>query len=154
MEVNVQILVAAEDRCTMEAGSVWTSFKMGRLSILIGSLAIAALPMAASGQQGPGEVPKVQRPIIILNRDPDLHDLNALAEKNAKKRNFDEANMARKRAIEDETNKLLILARDLQAKTEKQGSGPLPRLLVREAEVIEFLANDVKQKMKLTVGAD
>ena len=144
----------AESRCTMEALLARTSFRMGRLSILIGFLTIAAPPVAANGQQGPAEPPKVQRPIIILNRDPDLHDLNALAEKNARKRNFDQANEARKRAIEDETDKLLILARDLQAKTVKQASGPLPPILVREAEVIEFLANDVKEKMKVSVGAD
>jgi hypothetical protein len=60
----------------------------------------------------------------------------------------------RKRVIDDETNKLLILARDLKMKTDNLGSAPLTRTMVREAEVIELLANDVKKKMKLTVSAD
>lgn len=84
----------------------------------------------------------------------DSQELNELAEKSAKTKNFAAANEARKHAIEEETNKLLILAKDLKAKTDNLGSGPLSPTLLREAEVIEILANDVKQKMKLTVNSD
>lgn len=56
--------------------------------------------------------------------------------------------------MDDEANKLLILAKDLKAKADNLGSGPLPPTLMREAEVIEILANDLKEKMKLTVNTD
>lgn len=104
------------------------------------------------GQQGAAQVPP--KPIVIPNRNLDSHELNDLAQKNARRKNFEAANEARKKVIEDETNKLLILARDLKAKTANLGSGPMPPMLVREAEVIEILANDVKEKMRLTVNAE
>lgn len=122
-------------------------------ALVAGCLAAAALSFAPGhGQQSSS--PQVQRPIVIFNRDPDVHDYNDMAKKNARKRNYDAANEARKIQIDDEANKLLILARDLKAKTDKLESGALPQQLVREAEVIEFLANDVKQKMRLTVTGD
>jgi hypothetical protein len=69
-----------------------------------------------------------------------------------KQQNFDAANALRTKQIIDDTTKLLILSRDLKAKTDKIGNEPLPKILVREAEVIELLAHDVQRKMKLTVG--
>jgi hypothetical protein len=104
------------------------------------------------GQQGAAQVPP--QPIVIPNRTLDSHELNALAEKNTRKKNYEAANVERKRVIDDETNKLLILARDLKLKTDNLGGGPLTPTMVREAEVIELLANDVKEKMKLTINAD
>ena len=94
------------------------------------------------------------RPIVIPNRTLDTHELNQLAENNARKKNYAAANAERKRLIDDETNKLLILARDLKTKTDNLGSAPLTKTMVREAEVIQLLANDVKEKMKLTIKAD
>jgi len=118
-----------------------------------GCIAMVCFPAAAvNGQQAtPSGSP---RPIVIPNRTLDTHELNDLAEKNARKRNFEAANAERKRVIDDETNKLLILARDLKAKADNLGSTPLTPTMVREAEVIEALANDVKQKMRLTVNTD
>ncbi len=104
------------------------------------------------GQQGTADI--APRPIVIPNRTLDSRDLKELAEKNERKKNYEAANVERKRVIDDETNKLLILARDLKMKTDNLGSAPLTRTMVREAEVIELLANDVKKKMKLTVSAD
>jgi hypothetical protein len=124
-----------------------------RLTLAAGLVAAAGVSVVAVyGQQGVAE--GTPRPIVIPNRSLDTHELKELAEKNERKRNFDAANAARKLQIDDETNRLLILARDLKEKTDKMGSGRLPAQLVREAEVIELLANDVKQKMKLTVTVD
>jgi hypothetical protein len=106
----------------------------------------------ADGQQGAAQA--TPRPIVIPNRTLDSHDLNDLAEKNVRKRNYEAANLERKRVIDDETNKLLILARDLKMKTDNLGTSPLTATMIREAEVIELLANDVKEKMKLTVNTD
>lgn len=114
---------------------------------------IVVIPaLAAEGQQGAAQV--TPKPIVIPDRTLDSHELKDLAEKSERKKNFEAANEARKRAIDDEVNKLVILARDLKARTENPGGAPLPRMLVREAEVIEILANDVKEKMKLTVNVD
>ena len=127
---------------------------IGRVLILAGTCTfLFAVPaLAANGQQAGAQA--TPRPIVIPNRTLDTHELNALAEKNAKKRNFDAANAERKRVIDDETSKLVILARDLKAKTDYMGNAPLTPVMVREAEVIEFLANDVKEKMRLTVNFD
>lgn len=124
-----------------------------KLGLLVGLMGIAALqaPMM-NGQQGSAQVPP--KPIVIPNRSLDSHELNDMAQKNTRKRNFDAANEARKHLIDDETNKLLILARDLKQKTDQLGNNPLPPLLEKEAAMIEFLANDVKEKMKLTVSPD
>ncbi len=121
------------------------------LAVLYISL-YAHLASAGNGQQGAAQVPP--KPIVIPNRTLDTHELNDLAEKNARKKNFDAANAERKRVLDDETNKLLILARDLKAKTDDMGNAPLTPMMAREAEVIQFLANDVKEKMKLTVNSD
>ena len=107
---------------------------------------------AGSPPQGPTQVQP--RPIVIPNRTLDPHELKELELKNSKRRNLDAANAARKRVIDDETNKLLILARDLKAKADRIGSGALTTTMVREAEVIEVLAKDVQEEMKLTVSAE
>ncbi len=116
-------------------------------------IALGAFPaLAGSGQQGAVQLPPTR--VAIPNRTLNNQELNDLTEKNAKKKKFDVANAERKRIIDDEANKLLILATDLKAKADNLGSGPLTPAMVREAEVIEILANDVKEKMKLTVSAD
>jgi hypothetical protein len=128
--------------------------RLGR-SMLVAAAMIAVSSFAAgkgNGQQGTADI--APRPIVIPNRTLDSRDLRELAEKNERKKNYEAANVERKRVIDDETNKLLILARDLKMKTDNLGSAPLTRTMVREAEVIELLANDVKKKMKLTVSAD
>ena len=92
---------------------------------------------------------------IILpeaNHLPDVNDQMKLHEQNTKKQNFEAANAERKRELDDASTKLLILARDLKQQTDNMGTSPLTRKAVREAEVIEMLARDVKEKMKLTVG--
>jgi hypothetical protein len=124
--------------------------KMSLDRFLMGLVLLPAT--VGNGQQGPAQ--GVQRPIVIFNRSMDTHEINALQDKSSKKRNFDAANAARKLLIDDETNKLLILAKDLKAKTDNMGNAPLTPTMLREAEVIEFLANDVKEKMKLTVNSD
>jgi hypothetical protein len=108
---------------------------------------------AASGQQ---QQPPLRPPHPILlpqaNNLPDANGVMVMNEQNGKKQNFDAANAARKRQMDDESNQLLILAKDLSSRMEKIGDGPLPPSLVREAEIIELLAHDLKEKMKMTVG--
>jgi hypothetical protein len=123
------------------------------IPLSLGYVALFALSAAAAdGQQGAAQV--TPHPIVIPNRSLDSHDLNDMAERNARKRNFEAANIARKLLIDDETNRLLILARDMKKRTDQLGENPLPPVLMKEAAIIEFLANDVKQKMKLTVNVE
>ena len=95
------------------------------------------------------------RPTSILlpeaNHLPDVNDRMKLNNARQQKENFDAANAIRQKEIDDETVKLLILAKDLKQQMDKLGDQPLPPKLVREAEVIELLAHDVQTKMTLTV---
>ena len=113
----------------------------------------AMVLLAADGycQQGP-RCPTC--PIVIPGRPLDNKDLNDMRRMNERKRDFEAANALRKEAIDDEALKLLILARDLKQKTENVSPQPLPAVLEKEAAIIEFLANDLKEKMKLTVNPD
>lgn len=120
---------------------------------------IVALLFAGRGAYGqdtePLTSPKCPTcPIVIPARPMSTKDWNDMREKNARKLNFDAANAERKRLLDDEASKLLILAKDLKAKTDKLGTEPLPPMVEKEAAMIEFLAKDLKQKMKLTVGTD
>jgi hypothetical protein len=104
------------------------------------------------GQQDPP--PRAPHPILLpeANHLPDVNDQMVMKEQNAKKKDFSAANAERKRQMDDESAKLLILAKDLKAQTDKLDGNPLPPRAVREAEVIELLAHDLKEKMKMTVG--
>jgi len=116
-------------------------------------LLFAYLAVTGNGQQNtPNPLPN--RPIVIPNRTLGPDEMRNLADKNARKHSFDAANAARKKVIDDETNNLLILARDLKARTESMGPEGPSALMQREAAMIELLANDVKEKMKLTVSPD
>jgi hypothetical protein len=93
-------------------------------------------------------------PIVIFSRPASPKDKEDRAERNIQKRNYDVANAARKHFIDDETSKMLILARDLKAKVDSLGRDRPSPVMQREAAVIEFLAKDIKEKMKLTVNPD
>lgn len=149
----MQILQQHERGVDLEVREAQDRFSWRKVGFVAAFLAFGVLPVSANCQQGTTN-PIPNRPIVIPNRSLDPTEMKELADKNARKKSFDAANEARKRLIGDEANKLLILARDLKQKTDNLGSGPLPPMLVREAEVIELLANDVKEKMKLTVNTD
>jgi hypothetical protein len=106
------------------------------------------------GQQGPP--PRTPKPILLpeANRPPDKNDLMVMKQQNLKNQSFEAANAERKRQMDDESTKLLLLAKDLKEQTDKLGDSPLTPRAVREAEVIEILARDLKDKMKLTVGGN
>jgi hypothetical protein len=136
----------------LSIGSI-RSRRAGRLRIVFGLVAGAALfASTAMGQQDPPPPP--HHPILLpeANHLPDVNDQLKLHQQNAKKQDFDAANAERKRQLDDESAKLLILARDLKTQMDNIGTDPLPPRVLREAEVIEILARDVKEKMKMTVG--
>lgn len=152
-KVSVQIRLRHQDDTKLGYGIARYGVRIGRGLIISSCIAWVSLP-AFAGSPQVGAAQGQPRPIVIPNRTLDPHELNDLERKDAKRRNLDAANAARKRVIDDETNRLLILARDLKAKTDRLGTGTLTPTMVREAEVIELLANDVKEEMKLTVNAD
>jgi len=83
-----------------------------------------------------------------------MKDKEDRADRRVQKKNYAVANTVRKKYIDDETNKMLILARDLNAKLNVLGSARPTTTMRREAAMIEFLAKDIKEKMKLTVNPD
>ena len=86
------------------------------------------------------------------NRPPDKNEQMRMEQKKLVRQNFDAANALRAKQIAEESTKLLILANDLKAHMQNLGNGAMTKRLMREAEVIEFLAHDVQTKMTLTVG--
>ena len=131
----------------------WSLERKSRVWIAAGLAAgVVLFTSIAKSQQDPP--PRAPHPILLpeANHLPDVNDQMKLHEQNAKKQDFEAANAERKRQLDDESAKLLILARDLKLQTDKMGTTPLTPKATREAEIIEILARDVKEKMKLTVG--
>jgi hypothetical protein len=129
----------------------------GRLPRLVLISVVVAFPMGsivekAAGQSAASAPPP--RPSLLIpeaNRLPDANDQLKLNEARQKKDNFEAANALRQQQIDDETVKLLILAKDLKAQMNLLGDKLPTEKLLREAEVIELLAHDVQAKMTLTV---
>jgi hypothetical protein len=115
-------------------------------------LLICSSSVALKGQNTISAPPHPNSLILPeANRPPDANEQMRMNQSQQKKENFDAANALREQQINDETVKLLILAKDLKAQMDKLGDKPLPNRLLREAEVIELLAHDVQTKMTLTV---
>lgn len=124
-----------------------------RLVLALAAVAVVAFP-ARSVPQQTTPPPRTPRPVLRpeANRVPDANEQMLMSEKNEKRQKFEAANTARKQQLDKESADLLLLAKDLNTQMEKLGDKPMTPRLVREAEVIELLAHDVKAKMKLTVG--
>jgi hypothetical protein len=114
---------------------------------------LPATPVHAQGGQSVSAIPKPEGYIIpAANRPPDANDRLLMSDRQTKNQNFDKANAERMLKIADETAKLLILTEDLKARMDKIGRGPYPPEVAKEMQVIELLAHDVQEKMKLSVG--
>jgi hypothetical protein len=106
--------------------------------------------VSQSGLQNP------DKPLLMpdANRPPDANQQMAMHEQQAKNKNLDAANIERKRQITDDSARLLKLASDLKAEVDKTSKDTLSLGVIRKAEEIEKLAHNVKEKMKLTMGAN
>jgi hypothetical protein len=128
-----------------------------RRSVFVGFLLLACVSgysaFAQSTSQSPISAPPHPSSILLpeANHLPDVNDRMIMNETQKKRQNFDAANTLRQKQIDDETVKLLILAKDLKEEMDRLGDKPLPDKLMREAEVIELLAHDVQKKMTLIV---
>jgi hypothetical protein len=65
---------------------------------------------------------------------------------------FNKLNIQRQKDMASETAKLLTLANQLKAETDRGSVSALSVISVREAEQIEKLAHDVREKMGATAG--
>lgn len=92
-------------------------------------------------------------PDPVLTAPPDKNAQMQMQNDKSKKANFDGANSERKKQIADDTTKLLQLATQLKTEVDKTTKDTLSLNVIRKAESIEKLAHDVKEKMKVTVGA-
>lgn len=116
--------------------------------------AAAALTGAAQpGMRDPGQ--NTDRPFLLpeANRPLDANQQMEMRDQQTKKQNFEAANAERQKQISDDSAKLLKLATDLKAEVDKTNKDTLSLNVIRKAEEIEKLAHNVKEKMKLTMGA-
>jgi hypothetical protein len=128
-----------------------------------GFVCVFALAMLATAyevsSQSPPPQEQSQNPDKPLqspdaNRPPDPNAQMAMHDEQGKNKNVDAANIERKRQITDESARLLKLASDLKAEVDKTSKDTLSLGVIRKAEEIEKLAHNVKEKMKLTMGAN
>lgn len=124
---------------------------------------LACLIVLVAGVANVGEsqnsISAPSRPKITLlspeaNNPPDANEQMLMRQNQWKKEDFEAINALRKKEIGEDSSKLLILAADLNEKLAKLGKNPVPKRLMREAEVIELLAHDVQAKMILSVGGN
>ena len=123
-------------------------------------MAAMALPanLALPGQQQPPMQPLQPRlarpPLLGGNSIPDANDVMRMRELMVRKQNFDAANTERKRQIDADSAAMLKLAAELKAEVDKTSKDTLSLSVIRKADEIERLAHNVKEKMKLVVGAN
>ena len=67
---------------------------------------------------------------------------------------FAAANVERKKQIGEDTTRLFKLAMELKAEVDKTSKDSLSLNVIRKADEIERLARGVKEKMKLSIGAN
>jgi hypothetical protein len=83
-------------------------------------------------------------------------DRNRYMEDSMKRQNgqkmFEKLNIQRQKDMASETVKLLALANQLKAEADRSSANTLTMSSVREAEQIEKLAHDVREKMGATAG--
>jgi hypothetical protein len=115
-------------------------------------LSVLLCSITSFSQQVPQTPPP--HPILLpqVNRLPDANAQMVMKQQLQVKRDFDAANALRQKQINDDSVKLLILAKDLRAQMNSLGDGSIPDRLLREAAAIELLAHDVQARMVLTVG--
>ncbi|MGA3345017.1 MAG: hypothetical protein ABSC76_09140 [Terracidiphilus sp.] len=124
-------------------------------------LACLAVTAALASAVGPGQQqdtnPAVPDHSSMHNNQPyvlpDKNEQMQMREQQAKQQSYEAVNAQRKKLMADESALLLKLATDLKNEVDKTDKDTLSLSVIRKAETIEKLAHDVKEKMKLTVGA-
>lgn len=115
------------------------------------ALVLSILPGLAWTVVAQSHAPK---PLILpeANRPPDANEQMVMRENQAKKHNYEAANVERTRQINADSEMLLKLAMQVKDEMDKADKDGLSIEDLRRVEAIERLAHGVKEKMKLTVG--
>jgi hypothetical protein len=129
-----------------------------RLFLCSGALVAVAALTASAQQSNIPQNPTINpaKPIILpeANRPPDANAQMEMREQQTKQQDFAAANAERRKQIADDSARLLKMAADLKAEVDKTTKDTLSLSVIRKADDIERLAHSVKEKMKLTMGAN
>jgi len=118
------------------------------LAFFAGMVGLGLTPVAGGG------MPQFPRVAPEIRRIPDANEQAQINQNQSQKLNVEAANLARKKLIADESAALLRLATDLKSEVDKTNKDTLSLNVIRKADAIERLAHDVKEKMKLSIGAN
>jgi hypothetical protein len=116
-----------------------------------GLTALSSAPHQPAANQPPQYIEK-SYPVPAGNEWPDKNSQMHMRDKLATSKNFEAANLERKRQIDNDCAELLKLATEVKAAIDKSDKDTLSADVIRKAELIEKLAHSVKEKMKLTVS--
>ncbi len=136
------------------------TFKRAGSTLMRTCFLVVAATIALSGevnsQTAEPRTPNLNKPLLLpeVNRPPDANDVMKMREQQNKNKSFEAANIERKRQISDDSATLLKLATELKNAVDKTSKDTLSIGIIRKADEIERLAHGVKEKMKLTVGAN
>jgi hypothetical protein len=131
-------------------------FRLRGWQMFAGISVLAFLACSAqSTKQAPTSL-NPDKPYLLpeANRLPDVNQQMEMREQQNKTQNYTAANVERRKQIADDSTRLLKLATDLKAEVDKTSKDTLSLSVIRRADEIERLAHNVKEKMKLTVGAN
>ncbi len=126
----------------------------GRVFACLAAIAVCTGSAQQASQVAPGQFVKPDIPVADSNRLPDANAQTAMRDRQTSQQKFEAANAARKKQIADDSARLLKLAADLKAEVDKTSKDTLSLTVIRKADEIERLAHAVKEKMKLSVGAN
>jgi hypothetical protein len=153
MQVKMAHKCRSRSRC---ASARWKIPGLILVRFLACSAALIVLFGAAAAAQQPPVQPNPDKSIHdpVLTAAPDANAQMAMRDQQTKQQNFAAANAERRKQIADDSTRLLKLATDLKAEVDNTSKDTLSLNVIRRADEIERLAHSVKEKMKLTVGAN
>ncbi|MGA9672064.1 MAG: hypothetical protein WBQ94_22825 [Terracidiphilus sp.] len=140
--MNLRQEQGARTRRSLQARALWIGIIAGMTTIALVPLVGEGVQMSDPGYRYSPEATPV--PVASAQNQTDGQD--------AKAKDPEAANAARKKQFADDTAKLLKLATDLKLEVDKTSKDTLSLNVIRKADEIEKLAHDVKERMRLTVG--
>jgi len=141
---------------TTGGAAEWKTPGLNLARFLACSWALIVLCHTAASAQQPPVAPNPDKSIHdpTLTAAPDANAQMEMRDQQTKQQNFAAANAERRKQIADDSTRLLKLATDLKAEVDNTSKDTLSLNVIRRADEIERLAHNVKEKMKLTVGAN
>lgn len=132
-------------------GPIWRWALAGVMALLLcaGSIVVRSV------QQGPPpQYIEKSYPPSAANRLPDKNTQQQLRADSTRKKSFDAANVLRKRQIDNDSVALLNLTTELKSTIDRSDNDTPSADVIRKIELIEKLAHDIKEKMKLTMNGN